>query len=273
MTNRIAIGLLGVATLVPFGGVRSQSVPESRFFDSDGVRIHYLDAGSGTPVLLLHGNTGTAGRWLEAGVFQALAEDYRVIAFDARAHGKSDKPHDVSAYGTETALDIVRLLDHLGVERAHMLGYSMGARIIGSLMTSHPERFLSVILGGMAPAWNWSAEDQRSVEERAANLRANPPARLVAAGQDAEALAANILGFPELAVTDRALTEVKIPALALVGSEDRHLQRLVELQGLMPDLNVVVIDGATHAGSAGALNRPEFVAEVRLFIAAHEDGG
>ena len=95
----------------------------------------------------------------------------------------------------------------------------MGARIVGSLMISHPERFLSVILGGFAPAWNWSAEDQRRVEERAAGM--GTAARLIEGGQDVEALAANILGFPELAVTGRALAAVKIPALALVGSEER----------------------------------------------------
>jgi pimeloyl-ACP methyl ester carboxylesterase len=269
MVNRITAVLLGLTSLATVDGASAQSVPESRFFDSDGVRIHYIEAGSGEPVLLLHGNTSRVDRWLETGVFEGLAEHYWVIAYDARAHGRSDKPHDVSAYGTEVALDAVRLLDHLRIERAHILGYSMGARVVGSLMTSHPDRFRSVILGGFAPAWNWSPEDEEAVEERAAGLRMDPPSWLIAAGQDTEALAANILGFPALAVTDRALAEVKIPALALVGSEDQNLGRVMDLKGLMPDMKVVVIEGASHSGAYG---RSEFLEEVLLFLAGNEQG-
>ena len=183
--------LLGVVGLLPVltgltgltgATARAQDSPGSQFFRSNGARIHYIEAGSGEPVVLLHGNTGSLEQWLESGVFQDLAQDYRAIAFDARAHGKSDKPHDPSAYGLEVALDILRLLDHLEIERAHIIGYSMGARVVGSFMISHPERFLSAILGGFAPAWNWSAEDQQGVESRASSMLTNPSPRLVEGG-------------------------------------------------------------------------------------------
>lgn len=270
--------LLGVVGLLPVltgltgltgATARAQDSPGSQFFRSNGARIHYIEPGSGEPVVLLHGNTGSLEQWLESGVFQDLAQDYRAIAFDARAHGKSDKPHDPSAYGLEVALDILRLLDHLEIERAHIIGYSMGARVVGSFMISHPERFLRAILGGFAPAWNWSAEDQQGVESRASSMRTNPSPRLVEGGQDAEALAMNLLGFSELAVADRDLVAVKIPTLALVGSEDRNLERVMTLHTLMPAMKVVIIEGATHSG---AFHRREFIAEVRSFVAEHGVG-
>jgi pimeloyl-ACP methyl ester carboxylesterase len=65
--------------------------------------------------------------WSEAGVMPNLAKDHMVIAFDRRGHGKSDKPRDPRKYGAESGQDIVRLLDHLGIARAHIIGYSAGA--------------------------------------------------------------------------------------------------------------------------------------------------
>ena len=101
---------------------------EDQFFDSDGVRFRYVEAGSGQPVLLAHGFTGSLdSAWMATGVFKDLAEDYHVIAFDHRGHGKSGRPREAADYGTKMSLDMIRLLDHLGIEKAHFIGYSMGA--------------------------------------------------------------------------------------------------------------------------------------------------
>ena len=132
----------------------AQDLLNSQYFNSDGVRIHYVEQGSGEAVILLHGNTGSVKSWLQSGIFQSLADDYRVIAFDARGHGNSDKPHDISTYGVEMSQDIIRLLDHLDIENAHIIASSMGARIFGKLMPTHTERFLTAILVGFAPIWN-----------------------------------------------------------------------------------------------------------------------
>ena len=91
---------------------------QQRFFDSNGVRIRYLELGKGEPVVLLHGNGGSLQGWLDTGIAADLARDYRVIALDARGHGQSGKPRDPSAYGQQMGLDLVRLLDQLGIERA-----------------------------------------------------------------------------------------------------------------------------------------------------------
>src|SRR5688572_9268520 len=88
------------------------SRPDSTFF-SAGVRIRYIDRGEGEPVILLHGYTADIeDQWIETGVVPELARSNRVIAFDARGHGRSDKPHDPAAYGANMAHDVVRLLDH-----------------------------------------------------------------------------------------------------------------------------------------------------------------
>src|SRR5918998_677025 len=99
-------------------------------------------------------------QWVRTGVLQALAARYRVIAMDARGHGRSGKPDDPARYGPEMGLDVVRLLDHLGIRRAHLVGYSMGAHIVAQLLVTHPERFLTATLGGASGRRNWSAEDQ-----------------------------------------------------------------------------------------------------------------
>src|SRR5689334_14753679 len=92
------------------------------FFDSAGVRIRYVEGGTGEPVVLVHSYTGDLeDQWVRTGIFGALEGSYRVIAFDARGHGESDKPHDDDAYGVQMAWDIVRLMDHLAIERAHAI--------------------------------------------------------------------------------------------------------------------------------------------------------
>ena len=85
------------------------------------------------------------------GLMRALADRYRVIALDNRGHGASEGPHDPALYGagTHMAEDVVRLMDHLGVGRADVMGYSMGAWITGHLAVRHPERLRSAIFGGL----------------------------------------------------------------------------------------------------------------------------
>src|SRR5688500_17798103 len=118
-------------------------------FDSDGVRISFIERGTGEPVVLVHSYGGDLrSEWIATGVLEPLAQSYRVIAFDMRGHGESDKPHDPKAYGAETAWDIVRLLDHLGIDKAHIVGYSGGAHSVAQLLTLAPQRFITATLGG-----------------------------------------------------------------------------------------------------------------------------
>jgi pimeloyl-ACP methyl ester carboxylesterase len=91
---------------------------EDQFFDSNGVRIRYVEQGSGPPVVLLHGLSGNLdASWVETGVLPNVATDYRIIALDYRGHGKSDKPHDPKSYGLQMGQDVVRRGDRDGRPR------------------------------------------------------------------------------------------------------------------------------------------------------------
>jgi pimeloyl-ACP methyl ester carboxylesterase len=144
---------------------------EDKYFDSAGVNIHYVEQGAAEPVILLRGFTGTIEKaWIDRGIFAELAKTYRVIAFDSRGHGKSDKPHDRAQYGREMGQDIIRLMDYLKLPKAHIMGWAMGARITAQQVTKNPERFLTVILGGSTGRIGWSDEDQKLVNVLSADL-------------------------------------------------------------------------------------------------------
>jgi pimeloyl-ACP methyl ester carboxylesterase len=117
---------------------------------SDGVRIHWMEAGEGTPVVLLHGYTSCCDAgWFANGVAKELARDHRVIGIDARGHGRSEKPHDPAKYdGDRMPADVIEVLDHLGVGKAHFHGYSMGGGIVAHLLARHPDRFITASFGG-----------------------------------------------------------------------------------------------------------------------------
>ena len=112
----------------------------------------------------------------ETGVLPNLAKDHRVIALDLRGHGKSDKPHDPKAYA-ELGQDVVRLLDHLNIARAHIVGYSLGGAITAKLLTTNPDRFITSTIGGSSGRRSWTDKDERDAETAAAELEGGVPYR------------------------------------------------------------------------------------------------
>ena len=121
-------------------------------FLSDGIEIAYDVFGDGRPILLIHG-FGSSGmvNWIETGWTDTLVEaGYRAITIDNRGHGQSAKLYDAEAYHpAKMAEDSRALLDHLGIERAAVFGYSMGARIAAFLALAHPDRVAVGVWGGM----------------------------------------------------------------------------------------------------------------------------
>jgi len=184
--------------------------------------------------VLIHGLYSSADiNWRLPGTIKALATHYRVIALDLRGHGKSDKPEKDEAYGVEMAEDIVRLLDHLKTEKAHIVGYSMGGMIAMKFVTMHPDRTRSLTLGGMG----WLKEGSRLQEfwERIPDRgKAKTPA-------------ACLRGLGKLAVTEKEVKAVRAPVTILIGDRDPVLQLyVVPLQQVRPDWPVTVIEGAGH---------------------------
>ena len=274
--------------------VSTTGLTQENFFDSNGVRIRYVDQGSGDPIVLIHGHGRSLSSWIDSGVLPSLAANYRVVAFDVRGHGKSGKPHDVMAYKQDMVLDVVRLLDHLGLRQAHIIGYSMGARITSELLTLHPERFLSAVISGTAGQWRWTREDgerseleasefERECVSRSQLLRLAPvngpkpsadeikslsAACMADPNQDRFALAALARARQYWTITPAQVAAVRVPTLGVVGSLDGNLKDFEELKRLRPDVKVVVIEGATHSGDRGASRRPEFIGAVREFISS-----
>jgi pimeloyl-ACP methyl ester carboxylesterase len=261
---------------------------QDQFFDSNGVKIRYTVQGEGEPVLLIHGFTvNIEKQWEAPGISKALARNYRVIALDNRGHGKSGKPHDPKQYGMEMVKDAVRLLDHLKIDKAHVVGYSMGAMLAARLLASYPERLRSATLGG-AGALPEKAEALAFFDQLATSLEQGKgfgmliealtpagqpkptPEQLKAidafltAANDTKALAAVVRGFKELTVRDQELKANKVPVLALVGALDPLKAAVDDMKERTGNLRVVVIDGADHMT---AFARPEFVKELQTFLA------
>src|SRR5512132_488395 len=122
MTVRFVVGS-SVALALSVASMPVQGWAQDKYFDAAGVRLRYVEQGAGEPVVLVHGFTNTLEIWARNGIVQDLSKTYRVIAFDLRGHGKSDKPHEPARYGREMGIDVVRLLDHLGIQQAHVVGY------------------------------------------------------------------------------------------------------------------------------------------------------
>ena len=121
-------------------------------FRNGDIEIAYLDEGSGEPIVLVHGFASNAAvNWVQPGWVQTLTQaGRRTIALDNRGHGASSKPIDPAAYHTRhMAEDVRALLDHLGIARADVMGYSMGARITAFLAVMQPAHIRSAILGGL----------------------------------------------------------------------------------------------------------------------------
>lgn len=112
-------------------------------------RIHYSVEGTGPLVILLHGLLSNAKSWKRWGFVDALSDDYCVACVDSLGHGDSDKPTDESLYGLEArSRDVVAVMDDLGFDKAHVLGYSMGGWLAVGVAKFHPHRLSSLIVGG-----------------------------------------------------------------------------------------------------------------------------
>jgi len=269
---------------------------EDQFFDSNGVRIRYVDQGSGPPVVLIHGFSGSLDSgWVETGVLPKLATDYRVIALACRGHGQSDMPHDPQSYGLQMGQDVVRLLDHLHIARAHIVGHSMGAGITAKLLTTNPNRFLTATLSGSAGRQGWTPEAAAAAEVEAVEFEQGIPFRSVIlrtaptdqpkptdeqiqersqrmlARNDRLAMAALVRSRGEQAFSAEDMAAVQVPTLGIIGSADANLDAVRRLATVLPTLKVVVIEGATHGGTLGVTRRPEFVDNFREFTASHKE--
>ena len=231
-------------------------------FDSDGVRIAFIDEGEGEPILLMHGfASNVSANWVDSKWVSTLRRaGRRVIAYDNRGHGKSQKLYDPAAYGAPTmAEDGRRLLDHLGIERPDVMGYSMGARIAAFFVLRHPSRVRSVVLAGlginMVRGMVGTGPIARALEAPRIEDVANDAARSFRAfaegtGSDLAALAACIRG-PREKITPDGLARIAVPTLVAVGTEDVIGGSGAGLANLIPGAQLLDIPGRDHMRAVG----------------------
>jgi pimeloyl-ACP methyl ester carboxylesterase len=243
----------------------SVTAAETAYFDSAGVKLRYISGGAGETVVLLHGFSGSAeGLYVIPGTFDALVNaGYRVVALDQRGHGQSEKPHEVDSYGMEMVEDVRRLLDHLDLERVHLVGYSMGGKVSNSFRATYPDRLLTITLGGYG--WPW-----QSAEITLDESRERMQQRTILPGNDVAALAAVSVGMYDLTPAEENLRTNNVPAFAIIGDKDEVVSAadLATLKSTMANLDVVVIPG-THAGPDGAPYKPAFAEKLIGFLSKH----
>lgn len=293
MIKTIALSALVAAlTAVAFGWFVLTDRVEGQYFESAGVPLHYTDEGAGDAVILLHGFAVNADlNWRRSGILGELAEKYRVVAVDLRGHGLSGKPHLEEAYGTEMFEDVVRLMDHLEIETAHLVGYSLGGVAVLALAARHPARLRSASLLAMG----WEAPDdavfraaipelQRALEggrsigplsEHLGGPREQPSVlhsltfRLMTGYfNDPNALAALVGSLPEIAVSEAELGRIRAPVLAVVGEHGPFRPGAEALCDRLADYRLVVVDGADHVRVALS---SETLSSLLRFLSAPEE--
>jgi pimeloyl-ACP methyl ester carboxylesterase len=231
-------------------------------FTHDGVEIAFLDQGEGEPIVLVHGFASNKEvNWVLPGWVSTLTgAGRRVIALDNRGHGASAKLYDPAAYHSSIMAEDVRaLIDHLGLPRADLMGYSMGARIVAFLALAHPGRVRSAVLGGLGirlvegvPGSEMIAEGLEAptlaqvTDQTARQFRSFAEQTR----SDLRALAACVLGSRQTLSRDE-VGRIAVPLLIAVGSKDLIAGPAEELGTLIPGAKVLGIPDRDHMLAVG----------------------
>ncbi len=237
---------------------------EDRWFHGDDVSLRYREIGMGEPVILLHGYSDRLEMW--SGPADSLARQFRVIVPDLRGFGHSTKSGAVSYYGASMVRDVRKLMDHLGLRRAHLVGYSLGGLLSANLAVDHPSRVRSVTF--VAPAlWSDSAEFRRDLAPYVAALKDGRgllpffeyilptwrKAQLAEAlGQivpqnDSASLVASLEALPTLAVSADRMRRARVPAMFVVSTVDPVVRHSRAASAWWPGARLVELPTHDHA--------------------------
>jgi pimeloyl-ACP methyl ester carboxylesterase len=231
-------------------------------FKNGHVEIAYLDDGEGESIVLVHGFASTKEvNWMQPGWVGALNRaGRRVVALDNRGHGASSKLYEAAAYHSIAMADDVRaLLDHLQIERADIMGYSMGARITAFLAVKHADRVCSAILGGLGirlvegvglPESIAEALDAASLDDVQDPTGHMFRAFAEQAKSDLRALAACIRGSRQT-LTREEVGAIRAAVLVAVGTKDLVAGSAQTLAALIPGARVLDIPNRDHMLAVG----------------------
>jgi pimeloyl-ACP methyl ester carboxylesterase len=231
-------------------------------FVRDNVEIAFLDEGEGEPIVLIHGFASNKEvNWVYPGWVTPLRRaGRRVIALDNRGHGQSTKLYDPAAYHSAIMAEDVRaLIDHLGLPRVDVMGYSMGARITAFLALLHREQVRSAVLGGLGIRLVEGIGLPDSIAEalEAPSLAAvsDPTAYLFRAfaeqtKSDLRALAACLRGSRQT-LSRAEVGRICVPLLVAVGTDDPIAGSPEALAALVPGAKALAIPGRDHMLAVG----------------------
>jgi pimeloyl-ACP methyl ester carboxylesterase len=231
-------------------------------FHNGAVEIAYLDEGEGDPIVLVHGFASSKNvNWVYPTWVSDLRKDgRRVIALDNRGHGDSEKLYDAAAYEIAImASDVIALLDHLGIERADIMGYSLGSRMTAILAREQPQRLRSAILGGIGigliegggPGENVAiALEAPSLEDVTDPVGRTFRAFADQTRSDRRALAACLRGSRRLMTSDEA-AGIGVPVLIAVGTRDEIAGSAAALGRIIPGAEVLDIPNRDHMRAVG----------------------
>lgn len=258
------------------------SAPD-QFVTAGDLRLRYRDAGNraGSPIVLIHGYSRSLEDWLM--LADSFTVHHRVIAFDVRGFGQSSKFQDAARYGSAMAEDVIALLDHLEISRAHLIGHSLGALVAGHAAARFPERIASATLIA-GPFYSDSVTLSRATArwvrdlERGQGLRNFLPwlfpglpdsmARVMSAQtfatNDSIALIATMRSVGGLVVPRDRAAEATVPVFIAAGGRDPLTPQSRRLAKEWPNARYLEIADADHAE---ILNRPEVMAGMRAVIA------
>jgi pimeloyl-ACP methyl ester carboxylesterase len=231
---------------------------------NEGLRIRYEVAGSGDPLVLYHGLTGSGERWRDTGYVASLCDAYCLILCDARGHGRSDKPHDRAAYGRRRqAADVVAVLNDLDIATARFWGHSMGGDVALTLGRHHPDRVSALIVTGYSPfaaageeaaeMAAWAADLQGGMDGFVSGYeRRHGPlpddARDRWLDNDGAALAACVAAM--IAESDGRqvadLPQIETPVMLLVGTEEPFADQARQAAERLPRGAYVSLPGLDH---------------------------
>ena len=231
-------------------------------FHHGDVEIAYIDEGAGEPIVLVHGFASSKNvNWIyPTWVSDLVKAGRRVIALDNRGHGESAKLYDAAQYEIAImASDVIALMDHLGIARADVMGYSMGSRMTAVLAVQAPQRLRSIILGGIGigmitgggPGENVAA----ALEAPSLQDVTDPVGRTFRAfadqtRSDRRALAACLRGSRRLMTREEA-AHIAVPTLVAVGTTDEIAGSAHALGEIIRGSEVLDIPNRDHMRAVG----------------------
>ena len=249
-------------------------LPEPRYFEAeDGIRLAWRELGEGRPLVLLHGFMSDAvTNWIRFGHAEAVAaRGFRVIMMDFRAHGASDKPHDLAHYPRDILTrDGHALIAHLGLMDYDLGGYSLGARTVSRMLATGATPRRAIISGmglaGLTDTGRRAGHFRNILENLGHHERGTPEwmaeAFLKTAGGDAQALLGIIGTFADTPL--ETIRGFDLPVQVLIGDEDGDNGSGPDLAAELPQATLSMVPG----GHMSAVTKPELGQAMAAFLAA-----